>query len=377
MNRALLVALILGLALSTAACSSDSGADTSQATPPTVAGAATPVRSPTLPASSETPPTAATPPLDGTTGASVSTIASLTLGDPVPFPEGYEVLVTAGCSECSGPQITGIERLTMADAGIQRIELLDGQISDVLASADGDDIFALDCVAGSCGYVEGPRIAPTFAVVASNDGGESWSEVSRGASLVALEAITGNDALAWEFGPAETLFKDYLLVKAGTRVLPPEPGLRPIAGPEGLIWWSPDGRLLTDGGLPFPHLPGIWVEGAPEVTVRETRLAADGGQLAIRWEARSPAGPHFLLSTLDASGDVRTFRTRGNDDAILLNVGGWLDGERVVGTLLADAPTGYTTVLAVIDLGSGTVHPVMDDGAEVRVRSVIGVARAE
>jgi len=362
--------------------------------------------------------------LPGPGRPSATGLEALTLGQATELPPDVALLLETGCFQCDGPA-TGLIRVTRSAEGAGERELLvsagahvlygqegatlayfagdlpipreaiqtekgeelyEPYVTGIAVSADGSEIVVSVCVHPGCGVGKEASFPPgRSALYRSVDGGQTWSGFGEIDGGMVLGIVAPGEVLVMsqvsQDGPP-----DVYLYPGGERVeRPPMAGgvfQPPLVLAGGVIAW-PDrsGALLRPDGsviLRVPELPGI----VEPITIGSGVQQGFGeGLIAVYWFSAEES-PYISVFRPDGA-HLRTVATK----PIIGNGWAWVSGSALVanvevaaGSLPATPPDGYAGVLpALVDLVSGTVHPITDpfleEGAEAGRNFIRGVQR--
>lgn len=308
-------------------------------------------------------------------------IRSIAVGEPIPFAPEWTVLATMGCWGCDGP--SAFTRLTWSEEGVVYESILTtlprgGRAVNFLGvtqTVDGASLIAAICSDGLCGGFDFMADEPETTLFRSDDGGWSWYETSQFARSYRVVAADSQTVLVWEGFTPPPDGNRYLLLPSAEVVEAPADAGGPSFGPGGLIWRLRDGTFLGAAGM--PALGGLQIgfadlTGYP-VLSSAPRWSIDGGMMVHWTEDRGRSRERYLTIIEPGGAEVTFYLGHWLSDQYLEFVPfGWLDADRLIGRVsdTGDGSFGIPT-LAVFDIDSGVVFPVLVNNEWVAVRSVV------
>ncbi len=338
----LIPVVLASVALVLVACDGDEGAPA----PTAGASAAPTLRVPTLPTIGVSTPAATIvpqpPEFDG-----------LAVGDPVDFPSGIELFTWDGCTSCDGPP-SALVRVRRTTEGFDRAVVWESESPRFILDAwvDGDGLYLIQCESGTCGFgtIE-PPVSGQVVLYGSSDGGDSWSKVIE----LGLATETG------EF-----------IYPSGTP--------------------RPHGVILSDDGIynsPDGPLELALLDEAERFIIRNALSL--GAMTIVEWIAvisEERGSAHHYLSVFDGAHHNESHLSNGFSPTAPLRDGriiglGWygrppwsfdIRGVQFA-TEAGGAPPYEAWLPSVLDVESGTVHPIIEHFAErpVNRNSVVGI----
>lgn len=389
MRYALWVAVLFVVVLG--ACTSDGGepaASTTVGVTATATPEATPRVATPTPAPRRTPTPGAVTPTPTVTAAPFvlpPDVRTLEVGAPVGFLAGVAILALSGCVECDGPP-SGVQRLTLAaDGSVTREDVIGeegastgvrGSINGYAISPDGASMAVSVCTRGSCGGINWPS-EPEVAILWSNDGGWSWTETARLDNPLIPVAADGARVIVsdwYEPGPPPECIPDrYRVLPEDVVLVVPEPGLLgPFAAPQGIVWSKRDGSFVNGAGE--AAVGGLALDIAAsqdDANVLALHWRSDDGPLAIVWQAAGENWSRWLVTAIGKGGEEMTLDL----DKQSVQFGGWLGPDQLATTTLVQDGEGRPRItLAVLDLTTATIHPMLLNGTDpISVRQPIAV----
>ncbi len=339
------------------------------------------------PMRAERPPATATPAPAGSAAPTATPDAfggvrpvTLTLGDPVPFPEGVALYAIDGAWE--GPS-QGLRRYYRDPSGTMRTDDLLLSVFSETGDAETRGLVGVvpgpnsgDLAAGLChGWCYGGW--QPVSVVRSEDGGITWEAVARvdegsWGTVVGIvnEGVLVRPGLEYGYG-----IPFVVPASASTEPLRIPPELEEDAsfsvgyfgavsvvlgvGRDGRAFWNLHGSAASFLAVPLPS--------ELEVDRRGVQLLRHGevDELVVPWS--SVGGEGFLGFVGVPFGDIRAVYRWEDDDGIFgVSITRWLTETVAIGwvrveasAFLPDAPEGFVTgVPAVVDFEAGTVSPI-------------------
>lgn len=286
---------------------------------------------------------------------------------PSPPPKNTAIFIATGCWACEGFD-TGIQLAltdedgTTSAAKIPEPPLLAEETRTGLAmSPDGSLLLAGACRGTNCGPLGPSTTDVRTRILASRDGGYSWTEVASSAGYLDFQIGPGNRILVSRYygtGPTEEWTTSWQVLGSTASVTRPANAnaeARPLFLPDGSIGWTYYQALevLRSDGSVFFNMAGK-VTAADRV---DSFSFGPDGRTYVRWASGQAPSGGALKSYLTAFDPAGVEIWRRELAGVEFYLGTFSSSRYSLGNIQDPAPKSIGMLPALVDMDGGAIQP--------------------